>query len=817
MRALHTFVAGLLLCAPALAAEAPADDFFKGTAAHDGLLPVHVDDKGGRILLTLPAPDAQGVSARVLYTPSLRTGLGSAPTLLDRGHAGKTQVLAFRRLGKKIAAQFENPRFHVAGVPGARSPDFAPSTVWMGDIARILPDGTLVVDIAPFLLNDSAGIVSGLAQEEAVDGITRGPGQFKLDAGLSAADPASVKLFPQNLEIDAVQTYVSDKPGSEVANIAPETKHVSFTVHHSFTALPAPGFVPRVFDPRVGGFATQAMDYGQPLGQDVVSDVANRFRLEKVDPAAPHSAVKKPIVFYIDRATPEPMRTALVDGVNWWAKAFDAAGYSGAFRAEVMPEGMDAMDIRYNVVNWVDRATRGWSYGQPITDPRTGEIIKGMVVLGSERLRQDIEIFKGLVGAAGAGKGGPNDPVQAGLARMRQLAAHEVGHALGFAHNFAASSQDRASVMDYPPPRITLKDGAIDLSDAYGTGVGAWDMATVDWLYGEPPPGTGAQAAIDAKAAAIAAKLRYGKDEARRADSAQAWTALWDDGADPVAELNRLITVRRAALERFGLGNLAVGEPVANLRRRFVPVYLLHRYQLVAASKLVGGVAFTYSIAGDGRESPAPVPAPAQRAAIAAVLDTIAPAQLSIPARLTPLLSAPRNGSGNLQFDVEVFRGAGGPAFDPLVAADVAVEIALNTLLAPSRLQRLDAQHAADSARPGVAELLDTVEARIMVPRTTALARRVIWRAAVTMAQTARNASTPPEVAALLGERVHAIAGDLARRKGDTEERAWAAQVSRDLLDPATLEKLIAERPRTTDIPQGDPIGEADWLGSPEP
>jgi len=809
----HIAIAILLFCAPALAGEARPDDLFNGTVALEGLLPVHVDEKAGRILLTLPAPDVHGVTGRYLYTPSLRTGLGSAPTQLDRGRVGRTQVLSFRRLGRKIAAVFENPRFRAGGAADAASPDFASSTVWMTDVVATLPGGAVVIDIASFLLNDSVGVAAGLAQENAVDNFVRGPGQFRLEKTLSAADLSSVKLFPLNLEVDAVQTFVSDKPGSEVSNIAPESKNVSFVVHHSLAALPPPGFTPRAFDPRIGGFATQAVDYTRPLGHDVVFDVANRFRLEKTDPAAQRSTVKKPIVFYIDRATPEPMRSALVEGVSWWAKAFEDAGYIDAFRAEVMPEGMDPMDIRYNVVHWVDRATRGWAYGQAITDPRTGEIVKGMVVIGSERLRQNIEIFKGLVGAAATGG---NDPARAGLARMRQLAAHEVGHTLGFAHNFAASTQDRASVMDYPPPRVGIKDGALDLSDAYGTGLGAWDRATVDWLYGEPTQGSDAQGFLDAKAAAAAARLRYGRDEARPADSALAWSAVWDDGADPVAELSRVMAVRSAALQHFGLGTLSAGEPVANLRRRFVPVYLFHRYQLVAASKLIGGAMFTYAAAGSGPESSAPVPAARQREAIAAVLDTVAPAQLRVPAALSHLLSVPRNGSGNLQFAVEVFQSAGNPVFDPLVAADVAVEIALNTLLAPARLQRMEVQHTADRAFPGVTELLDTIEKRIMVPRTDALARRIIWRAVVTMAQTARHSTTTPEIAAFLGDRVHSIAEDLARRKGDAEERAWAAQLSRDLLNPETLETIASVRSRVTEIPQGDPIGESDWLGSAE-
>lgn len=800
-------------------AVAVSGDPLVGTTALAGLLPVNVDPNGGRVLLTLPRPGADGVAARLLYTPMLRSGLGAAPTMLDRGRTGQTQMLAFRRIGARVAIEFENPRFRNAASPTAASPDFATSIVWMGPVARTLGDGRLVIDIAPFLAMDVMGIARALGQEDDALGVgapPQGAGSgFRLDEKLSAADPASAKLFPQNFEIDAVQTFTADKPGAEVGNIVPDPRRVSFTVHHSFVALPASGFVPRAFDPRIGGFATQKVDYGTPLGRDVVSDYANRFRLEKLDPAAPRSRVRKPIVFYVDRAAPEPIRAALIEGIGWWAKAFEAAGYVDAFRAELLPEGVDPLDVRYNVVNWVDRATRGWSYGQEIVDPRTGEIVKGMVVLGSERIRQDLQIYQGLVGAAAMGRGGPNDPIEVALARLRQLGAHEVGHALGFAHNFAASTQARASVMDYPPPRIGLVDGRPDLSDAYARGIGRWDLATVDWLYGEPPPGSGMQAAIDAKAAAIVASgLRYTPDDnARRPDTAQPWAGLWDDGDDPVAELTRLMTVRSAAIARFGLDTLAAGEPMATLRRRFVPIYLLHRYQLVAAAKSIGGVDFAYAVKGDGREMSPPVPAERQRAAIAAVLATLTPEQLRIPPALLPLLSAARNGSDDRQFDIELFETAGGPVFDPLVAADVATAIALNTLLAPTRLQRLEVQHAADPALPGVAELLDTITARLVAPAHDALTRRVAYRAIVAMAQAARRPDTAPDVAVLLGARVHAVASSLARQRGDDATRAWGEQLSRELLDPEGMERLLKERPRVADIPPGEPIGaETSWM-----
>jgi hypothetical protein len=809
-------VAMLSFACPVHAAALAVEPAFAGTKLLNGLVPVHVDLNSGGIWLTLPPAAADGVSARYLYATTLRTGLGSAPTFLDRGRIGDTQILAFRRIGSKVLAQFENPRFRSAAGDGVPSPDFATSVVWTG-VGKPQPDGSIIVDIGDFLTADRLGIARSLGQDGdtmGAGGAPQGAGKgFKLHDKLSAADPTSVKLFPDNLEIDAVQTYTSDTPGEEVENIAPDPRRVSFTVHHSFVRLPGPGFTPRAFDPRIGGFSTQTVDYRASLGQDVVRDVANRFRLEKVDPGAARSRVRKPIIFYLDRSAPEPIRSALLDGINWWAQAFDAAGYVDAFRAELLPVGADPMDVRYNVVNWDDRATRGWSYGQEIVDPRTGEIVKGMVVLGSERVRQDILIFQGLVGAAKTGQGGPNDPVQVALARIRQLGAHEVGHALGFAHNFAASTQDRASVMDYPGPRIGLVDGRPDLADAYARGIGKWDLATVDWLYGA---GTDAQA--DAKAAAaVSAGLRYVQDDnARKPDTAQPWGGLWDDGSDPIAELPRLMTVRRAALDSFGTDALLPGEPVADLRRRFVPIYLLHRYEVSAAAKSIGGVDFAYSVKDDGREVSHVVGPDRQRAAVTAILATMAPDQLRVPAGLVPLLSSARNGSDNRQFDIELFATAGGPVFDPLAAADVGAEVALSALLAPSRLERLDIQHAADPQALGVDELLDRLIAAALPERTDALTRRIAYRAIVTIAQTANSRQTSPDVAAILDSRVEYIAERLRRRKGDADDVAWGLSLSKQLLDPQQREKLLADRPRSVEVPPGDPIGgESDWMDLP--
>ncbi|WP_296720317.1 zinc-dependent metalloprotease [Erythrobacter sp.] len=781
-------------------------------AGETGLVPVRTDAAKGRILLTLPRPGEDGVALRVLYSTALKTGLGSAPLVLDRGRTGNTQMVAFRRIGGKIAVQFENPRFRASsGEPAqqqAVASDFGISTVWLTDIAETLDDGRLVIDIAPFLTLDTLGIAASLNQDQDPFGIgaassIAGKG-FKLEEKLSLADPASVHLFPDNLEVDAIQTYVSEKPGAEVENIVPEPGKVTLTVHHSFVRLPEPGFVPRSFDPRLGGFATQAVDFSAPLGAPVVYDMANRFRLEKLDPAAPRSRVKKPIIFYLDRNTPEPIRSALLEGIGWWGDAFDAAGFIDAFRVEMLPEEADPLDVRYNMVNWVDRATRGWAYGQQIADPRTGEIVKGMVVLGSLRARQDIQIFQALVGAGELNSGGPNDPVKVALDRLAQLGAHEVGHTLGFAHNFAASTQDRASVMDYPPPRIGLVDGKPDLSDAYAEGIGAWDVATVRWLYADADARETAEAA---------AQFRYVQDDnARAADTAYAWGGLWDDGADPVAELNRLMQVRSAAIARFGLGALSPGEPVSNLRRRFVPLWLLHRYQLVAAAKQIGGADFVYAVNGGGREAAEPVAPAKQRAALDAALATLRPDVLRVPPALVPLLSAAQNGSTDRQYETEIFATAGGPLFDPLVAADAAAQLTAQTLLAPRRLARLVVQSQSEPEALGVGELLDRMTDTVLASTGDDLGRRIAYRTLATMARVARRPDATPEVAAALDQKLRDVGEALGKRKAGGAERAWALSLSRRLLDPDQREQLAASLPRMVSVPPGDPIGEDDWM-----
>ncbi|HEX9806374.1 MAG TPA: zinc-dependent metalloprotease [Alteraurantiacibacter sp.] len=774
----------------------------------DPLLPAQADTASETIHFTLPPPNADGLSACYIYANSLRTGLGSSSIRLDRGMLGQEQLLCFRTLGGKIAATFENTSFRASGdaetEKGGRE-SFAFSIAAMLDIESTEPGGELVVDMAPFLARDVVGIADALGD---------GGKEFALAPALSAVNTASLKVFPDNIEVDAIQTFTSKEPGREVSAIAPEPRQASFVVHHSFIRLPGPGFQPRLADPRAPVGGPLIYDYGADLGLPVAIELAARFRLEKTDPTAERSAVKKPIIFYIDRAAPEPVRTALMEGVNYWQRSFERAGFIDAFRAELLPEGADPLDVRYNIVNWSNRLTRGWSYGGGIRDPRTGEIIKGNVVIGALRVRQDIAIFEGLVGTAENGTGSANDPVRVSLDRIRQLGAHEVGHAIGFMHNFAGSTQGRTTVMDYPPPRIGLLDGKIDLSDAYEKSGGVWDDYSVDWLYGDPAPGIDPDVYAAGKALAIEeAGVAFMTDiDGRASDLPSPVASMWDDGPDPLAALAHMVAVRDVALANFGDHSLLPGEPRANLRRKFVPIWLLHRYDVEAVGKIVGGLDYEYAVVGDNHPDPAPFPAAMQEAAIESLVALLDWRKLTVPDGLVPLLSVPTTRLPDAQFNTEVLPNAGAAAFDPLAAADVAAQLPLDSLLAPARLTRMLEQHRRDPAIPGPSELVEALGERVIDVRPNPIARRIAYRAILTMAEAAMDPATAPEAAAILGDYLN----DFSRRfssGGRGEDRAWARHVARILKDDKRLAALLAQKDAVPDIPPGMPIGgDSGWF-----
>lgn len=775
--------------------------------AQKGLLTTFTDKASGRVVVQLPAADAEGISGRFLYQASLAGGFGSTPIGLDRAETGRAQVIVFRRVGRKVLIQAENYAFRADGGTSdekvAVRKSFAVSTLWGAEIEAEAPDGGAVVDLTSFLTRDALDVSGTLRQ--------RKQGTYRIAPALTYVDTAAGGVFPENLEFEAAQTFTSDEPGPEVRAVTPDARSVTLVVHHSFIKLPEPGFHPRLWDPRTGtSVQVLVNNYAAPLTDPIVTRLVRRFRLEKVDPEAARSPVKKPIIFYVDRAAPEPVRSALVEGAGWWAKAFDAAGFENAFRVEVLPEGVNPMDARYNVINWIHRQTRGWSTGQTIVDPRTGEIVRGVVQLGSLRIRQDKMIFEGLVGADKTGSGAPDDPVRLSLARIRQLGMHETGHALGFSHNFAGSTfGGRASAMDYPAPLVRVKGQGLDFSDAYVGGPGDWDRFTVKWLYGQFPRGTDERKALDALA-------KTAEDRGMRfiGDDEHPFSTQWDNGDDPVAELENTLAVRRFALDRFGPGAIARGAPMADLKRTLVPVYLFHRYAVDGAVKAVGGVDYSYAVRGDGHEAAAVLPAATQRRALKALLRTLSPQELDLPDRLIDQLSQDHAGTPDRQYDIEVFPTLGGPVFDLPGAATLAADMTLSQLVEPARLNRLVEQQRRDPAQLGVTEMLDTVFAALAADapggggRYAEIRRRARLRLIGDIVDTLEDKSLSPTAAAELRGALTRVGEALATVQGADAEALQARQLSKILLDqePERLAGLATGRQAPTKLPPGAPI-----------
>jgi hypothetical protein len=402
-----------------------------------------------------------------------------------------------------------------------------------------------------------------------------------------------------------------------------------------------------------------------------------------MNPNDPSSPIKEPIRYYVDRGIPEPLRSATLEGVRWWEQAFDRAGLKGGFKVELLPEGVDPMDARYNVVQWENRNERGWSVGGALTDPRTGEMIKGMARLDSHRARTDYNLYAGLMGADASAA-----DTAFVLARVRQVSAHEVGHTLGLAHNYIASTYERGSVMDYPPPRVRLDSrGRIDLSAAYAVGPGDYDVWAIHWGYGVFPQASERDSLRNIVADGLRRGFLFLSDaDARPEYGSDPRVNLWDDDKSPLDFLATQSAVRRTAIRNFGERNIRPGEPVVLLQERFAPVYFLHRFALNGTSKAIGGMEYSNAVRGDAQQATRPVSYAQQTAALKAMLDALKPEELAIPDTVLTLMAP---GANTVTPSVELFGSRTRPAFDELGAAQTLAQMIVDMVLQRDRAARL--------------------------------------------------------------------------------------------------------------------------------
>ncbi|WP_192022077.1 zinc-dependent metalloprotease [Shewanella sp. WPAGA9] len=746
----HSIALALALSAiPVIAyAATPAQTVIKQSEKATGFINFYYQSQSGELYL-----EANKLNQPFLLITSLPHGVGSNDIGLDRGQLGETRMVQFERQGPYILLKQLNTFYRASSDNPAEQlavkEAFAESVLWRG---KVVEGKTPLVAVNQLVLNDLHGVGQRLADTKQ--------GSYNLDSSRSVILPEGVKSFEKNADVDVLLTFNSSKPGEQVRQVTPDGKFVSVRMRYSFVALPEPGYQPRAYEPMSGYLSGEYYDYSAPIDSPVSKQYLLRHRLEKVTPGIEPSEVIKPITYYLDPGVPEPIRTALLDGARWWEDAFTAAGFIDGFKVEMLPEDADPQDIRYNMIQWVHRATRGWSYGASIKDPRTGEIIKGHVTLGSLRVKQDHLIARGLTAGWEDRDAAKEASMNLALARIRQLSAHEIGHTIGLDHNFAASTNDNASVMDYPHPKATLNGDKIDISAPYSEGIGEWDKFTIAYGYGNEANLT------ELVRQARTQGLRYiGEADSRSPASSHAYASLWDNGASAADELTRLEQVRRVAIEQFNAQALLSEQPLGELSDVFVPVYFMTRYQIDAAAKWIGGSDYSYQQQGSAERWHYLSPK-LQRSALDALLNVISAQSLSVPSEITDIL-VPK--AGNYRKTRESFDSGLGVLTDPIGMAEVLSRQIANRLLAPERLNRVNQGFMTDSEQLSVVNLVDKLLAKTVYQdlqrgQLLAVQMRVNTVVLDEILASYHHEKTAPEVKAQLLARLQYVEKQLKRR-----------------------------------------------------